>query len=181
MLTYLIKITQIVHSFLSNLLSIRFLVTILVTCLGVSSIVLPARADSIDPYIRRYLKVTEPVALEMDSEGHTRLFSPEQLFEGKRLFQEHCLNCHVGGATLPVPSVSLSLNDLKGATPPRDTIDGLVGYLRKPMTYDGSEETYWCREVPDTWMPTEQVETLAAFILRAAQEAPGWGTNSFDF
>lgn len=47
------------------------------------------------------------------------------------------------------------------------------------MTYDGSQESFWCREVPESWMPQEQVENLAAFVLTAAQKAPGWGTENF--
>jgi photosystem II cytochrome c550 len=47
------------------------------------------------------------------------------------------------------------------------------------MTYDGSEETYWCRGVPEGSMSQEKVENLAAFILTAAQKAPGWGTENF--
>ena len=80
----------------------------------------------------------------------------------------------MGGATLPDPQVSLSLTKLKGANPPRDNINSLVAYLRQPMLYDGSEETYWCRQVPESWMPQEVVESLAAFVLTAAQNAPGW-------
>jgi photosystem II cytochrome c550 len=126
------------------------------------------------------LKAREPVALEMDGQGHTRLFSVSDLSAGKRLFEQSCLNCHVGGATLPDPSVSLSLSDLKGATPPRHNINALVAYLRQPMTYDGSDTTFWCREVPESWMSQQQIENLAAFVLRAAQTAPGWGTEKFD-
>lgn len=137
----------------------------------------PAQA-AVDSYVTRYLKVTEPVPLEMD-QGDTRLFSLEELSAGKQLFEQNCLNCHVGGSTLPDPTVSLSLSDLKGATPRRDTITGLVTYLRQPMIYDGSEETVWCREVPESWLSQAQIENLAGFILRAAQTAPGWGRETF--
>jgi photosystem II cytochrome c550 len=95
------------------------------------------------------------------------------------LFEAHCKNCHVGGATLPDPLVSLSLEDLKDANPARDNINSLVAFQRKPMTYNGSEESFWCRPVPESWMSTAEVENLAAFVLRAAQKAPGWGTESF--
>lgn len=132
-----------------------------------------------DSYISRYLKVTEPIPLELDEQGTTRPFSPEELSTGKQLFERNCLNCHVGGSTLPDPSVSLSLKDLKGATPRRDTVEGLVAYFRHPMVYDGSEETVWCREVPESWLSQAQVESLAGFILRAAQVAPGWGVDTF--
>lgn len=133
-----------------------------------------------DSYVTRYLKASEPVALEMDAQGDTRLFSADNLSTGKVLFEQNCLNCHVGGANLPDPSISLSLADLKGATPPRDNINSLVAYLREPMTYDGSEETFWCRQVPESWMSQPQIENLAAFILRAAQKAPGWGVENFE-
>jgi photosystem II cytochrome c550 len=144
---------------------------------------LPALATvgGIDRYVLQYLRAREPVELPMNPSGETRLFSPAQLSEGKVLFKQHCLNCHVGGSTLPNPLVSLSLKDLQGATPPRDTIDGLVAYMRYPMRYDGSEENYWCREVPESWLPREKVENIAAFILRAAQKAPGWGKERFEF
>ncbi|HBK97642.1 MAG TPA: photosystem II cytochrome PsbV2, partial [Microcoleaceae bacterium UBA10368] len=62
-----------------------------------------------DAYVTRYLQASEPVALELDAQGDTRLFSAEDLSAGKRLFQQNCLNCHVGGANLPDPTISLSL------------------------------------------------------------------------
>lgn len=159
--------------------SVRRLLTVLAASLILMVSCLPAQAAGVDGYVSRYLKATEPVPLEVDDQGNTRLFSPEDLSAGKRLFTQSCLNCHVGGVTLPDPTVSLSLSDLKGATPPRDHINALVAYFRQPMTYDGSEPTFWCREVPESWMSQEQVENLAAFVLRAAQKAPGWGTETF--
>lgn len=133
-----------------------------------------------DSYVTRYLKVSEPVAVELDGEGHTRLFSAEDFSAGKQLFEQNCLNCHVGGATLPDPTISLSLTALKGATPPRNDINSLVAYLREPMTYDGSEETFWCRQVPESWMRQGEIENLAAFVIRAAKIAPGWGVDNFE-
>lgn len=140
---------------------------------------LQAWADPLDAYVLRYLDAKEPVELPLDSQGSLRSFSPAQLSEGKRLFGESCTNCHVGGATLPDPTTPLSLEALRGATPPRDVINSLVAFLRQPMTYDGSEETFWCRQVQESWLSQEQVENLSAFVLRAAQKAPGWGTSSF--
>ncbi|HBB33697.1 MAG TPA: photosystem II cytochrome PsbV2 [Cyanobacteria bacterium UBA8803] len=154
------------------------LVVVLVVCLGVLTIASPAQA-AVDNYVRRYLKVTEPIALDLDGQGQTKQFSAEDLSKGKELFEAHCLNCHVGGATLPNPTESLALTTLAGATPPRNTINGLVEFLRQPMTYDGTEESFWCRQVPESWMPQAQIENLAAFVLRAAQKAPGWGSDRF--
>jgi photosystem II cytochrome c550 len=136
-------------------------------------------ANSVEPYVLRYLDVAEPVPLAMDATGATRSFSAEDLSQGKRLFEDSCKNCHVGGATLPDPTVSLSLEALQGATPSRDNISSLVAYLRQPMSYDGTEESYGCREVSENWMDQTTIENLSAFVLRAAQKAPGWGITSF--
>lgn len=155
----------------------RRLVVVLVA-LSVLLVSFPAHA-AVDTYVRRYLQATEPVSLDFDGQGQMAQFSGEDLSAGKELFETHCLNCHVGGATLPDPTVSLSLKTLAGATPPRDNINGLVAFLREPMTYDGSEASFWCREVPESWMPKAEIEKLAAFVLRAAQKAPGWGTSQF--
>lgn len=165
---------------LRRLFSVHGVLTVLAALLAVMVASSPAWAAGADPYVFRYLKVREPVALEMDGQGNTRLFSASDLSVGKRLFEQSCINCHVGGATLPDPSVSLSLSDLKGATPPRDNINALVAYLRQPMTYDGSDTTFWCRQVPESWLSKQEIENLAAFVLRAAQTAPGWGTEKFD-
>jgi photosystem II cytochrome c550 len=150
-----------------------------VVCLSVLLMAPPAEAAGIDPYVLRYLKVTEPVPINLNGNGETQLFSAQQISQGKRLFEENCKSCHVAGSTLPNPLVSLSLPDLQGATPPRDHVQGLVDYFRQPMTYDGTEDAIFCRQVPDTWLSQTQVENLAAFILKAAEKAPGWGTNNF--
>lgn len=158
---------------------------ILLRCLAVTAliffgVILPnSPALAADSYVTQILDVTEPIALQSNPAGETQSFSPEAIANGKEMFANNCMNCHVGGATLPDPRVSLSLAKLKAATPPRDNINNLVAYFRQPMTYDGSEETYWCREVPESWLSSEQVESLAAFILTAAQKAPGWGAESF--
>ena len=141
---------------------------------------LPAIAAP-DPYIAQYLRVLpdQSAPLPLDSQGNTRDFTYDALLAGKGLFEQNCLSCHVGGSTLASPTVSLSLANLQGATPPRDTILALVNYMRHPLAYDGSDENYACREVPESWLSQEQVETMAAFVLRAAQTAKGWGTSRF--
>lgn len=157
----------------------RCLLGIFAIVVGIAIASFPAQSGTVDSYVARYLKAREPVAIEINQQGQTRLFSPPELTDGKRLFEENCKNCHVGGATLPNPLISLSLDDLKAANPTRNNVSGLVAYLRKPMTYDGAEETFWCRQIPESWMSQAQVENLSAFILRAAQKAPGWGTETF--
>jgi len=157
--------------------TVRFLLIFLIVSVGILPWSLPAQA-AVDPYVMRYLEASEPIALDLDK-GQTKLFSAENLSEGKRLFEENCKNCHVGGATLPDPLVSLSIEDLRGATPPRDSINSLVAFLRQPMTYDGTEESFFCRQLSESWVSQSEVENLSAFVLRAAQKAPGWGSDSF--
>ncbi|NJN92151.1 MAG: photosystem II cytochrome PsbV2 [Leptolyngbyaceae cyanobacterium RM2_2_4] len=157
---------------------IRHLLILLIVSVSLFTCSLPAQAASPDPYVVRYLDAVEPVPLDL-GEGETKLFSAKNLSEGKRLFEENCKNCHVGGATLPDPLVSLSIEALRGATPPRDSINSLVAFLRQPMTYDGTEESFFCRQMPESWVSQSEIEDLSAFILRAAQKAPGWGSNSF--
>ncbi len=139
-----------------------------------------SNAKAIDSYVAHYLQAKEPILLEIDNQGGVKKFSSTDLSSGKKLFEQHCLNCHVGGATLPDPTISLSLKALQGALPPRDNIGSIVAFLREPMTYDGTDFTYWCRQVPETWISQTEIENLAAFVLRAAQKAPGWGTTQFD-
>lgn len=139
----------------------------------------PALA-AIDAYLRKYLKVEQPVEIQLNEAGETSSFSPGEIFAGKTLFAKNCLNCHVGGANLPNPRVSLSMGDLEGANPPRDNIHNLVDFFRDPKIYDGSDDSYFCRQISENWMSDKEVENLAAFILRAAEKAPGWGTERFE-
>lgn len=159
---------------------LHWMMGILAVCLPLVVASVPADAATIDPYVTRYLRVTEPIPLVLDGQGNSRLFTASELSRGKALFEKNCLSCHVGGTTLPDPTVPLSLSALQGASPRRDTIAGLVDFLRQPMTYDGSEEAILCQRIPESWLPTAEVEALAGFVLRAAQKAPGWGTETFE-
>jgi len=74
-----------------------------------------------------------------DSKGATVVLSPEQVKRGKRLFNATCGACHTGGITKTNPNVGLDPEALSLATPRRDSIDGLVDFLKNPTTYDGQE------------------------------------------
>lgn len=165
-------------------LGVRLILGVLLVGIGaIAPFGASASASRIDPYVARFFEATEPVALPYSSgstsspAADTQLFTAEEFSQGKHLFEENCINCHVGGITLPDPDVSLSLVALQNATPPRDTVLALMEFLRQPMTYDGQAETIWCRQISDTWMDDATLRTLAGFVLRAAQKAPAWGTS----
>ncbi|MCU0548252.1 MAG: photosystem II cytochrome PsbV2 [Leptolyngbya sp. Prado105] len=158
--------------------AVRSFVIFCFVCMALVGVSLPVEA-AVDPYVRQYLQVSDPVPVVISDRGETRLFSADDMIAGKKLFELHCASCHVGGSTLPNPEVSLSLEKLKQAIPPRDTVEQLVKFMRQPMSYDGSEDSLLCREVPESWLSQAEVENLAAFILRAAEKAKGWGTANF--
>lgn len=130
-------------------------------------------APTRDKYVSINLEVKGPIQLPADDRGELKTFTPAKISEGKQLFTSNCQTCHVGGVTMPNPKVSLALAKLQGATPPRDNIASLVKFIRQPMSYDGKEESN-CRKTD--WLKPEQTENLAAFVLRAAERAKGWGT-----
>ena len=65
--------------------------------------------------------------------------TPDQLKRGKRLFLSTCSVCHTGGITKTNPNVGLDTEALNLATPARNTIEGLVDYMKNPTTFDGLE------------------------------------------
>ena len=73
----------------------------------------------------------------LDAKGNTVIITPEQVKRGKRLFNNACATCHVGGLTKTNPNVGLDTESLSLATPARDNITNLVSYFKDPMSYDG--------------------------------------------
>ena len=73
----------------------------------------------------------------LDSKGNNVVITPEQVKRGKRLFNNACGTCHVGGLTKTNPNVGLDTESLSLATPARDNISSLVAYFKDPTTYDG--------------------------------------------
>jgi photosystem II cytochrome c550 len=77
------------------------------------------------------------LTVPLNSTGKTVTLTPEQLKKGKRLFLNSCSICHTGGITKTNPNVGLDTEALSLATPARNTIDGLVDYMKHPTTFDG--------------------------------------------
>ena len=74
-----------------------------------------------------------------DGSGKTIVLTPEQVKRAKRLFNATCGACHVGGVTKTNPNIGLDPEALSLATPRRDSVAGLVDFLKNPTTYDGLE------------------------------------------
>ena len=77
--------------------------------------------------------------IPLDDKGGTVELSLKQVKEGKRLFQYACAQCHAGGVTKTDPNVGLDPESLSLATPPRNSVDALVDYMKDPTTYDGAQ------------------------------------------
>lgn len=123
---------------------------------------------------------TRTVALNANE---TMSFSDREIGQGRRLFNAACARCHVSGQTYPNPDVSLKMEDLAGATPPRDNVMAMVDYLKNPTTYDG--ETSLLEYHPNTQLKSdyprlrnltdEDLKLISAYVLVQAQTQPGWG------
>lgn len=93
------------------------------------------------------LTISDCWAIELDEAtrtiplNSTKLITltPEQVKRGKRLFINTCSLCHIGGITKTNPNVGLDTEALNLATPPRNTIESLVDYMKNPTTFDGLE------------------------------------------
>lgn len=93
-------------------------------------------AFSIPSYAIELDEATRTVALNSNKNVTLSL---EQVKRGKRLFNNSCAICHNGGVTKTNPNVGLDSEALSLATPTRNTIEGLVDYLKNPTTFDGLE------------------------------------------
>mmetsp|Transcript_94658 Transcript_94658/g.263312 ORF Transcript_94658/g.263312 Transcript_94658/m.263312 type:complete len:236 (+) Transcript_94658:41-748(+) len=121
----------------------------------------PARADLDD------------VAIPVDGKGKTVNLTREEILRGKRLFNAACATCHVGGGTRTNQNVGLGYEELSGAQPTRNTVDGLVDYLNSPTTYDGLKdisEVHPSIRGADLWpkmrsMKQKDLYDISAYIL----------------
>jgi photosystem II cytochrome c550 len=71
------------------------------------------------------------------SDGSLVSFSEQEVKSGRKLFNESCGSCHAGGITKTNQNVGLDPETLALATPPRDSVDALVDYIKDPTSYDG--------------------------------------------
>jgi photosystem II cytochrome c550 len=110
-------------------ISIKNLSVTILSFISIFTIVLSSNAIELD-------EASRTVAL---NSKETVVLTPEQVKRGKRLFLNTCSICHTGGITKTNPNVGLDPEALSLATPARNTIEGLIDYLKNPTTYDGLE------------------------------------------
>jgi photosystem II cytochrome c550 len=79
------------------------------------------------------------LTVPLNGDGDTMTLTRTQYDDGQKLFINACSTCHVGGVTKTNPSVDLAPETLALANPRRDTIQGLVDYMKNPTTYDGED------------------------------------------
>ena len=108
----------------------KILVASILSTLFVNFNVAPVNALELDEDTR---------TVTLDAKGNTVVMTPEQVKRGKRLFNNACAICHVGGLTKTNPNVGLDVEALSLATPPRDNVTSLVAYFKDPMSYDGTD------------------------------------------
>lgn len=109
----------------------------------------------------------------LSAEGKTITLSLKQVSEGKRLFQYACAQCHAGGVTKTDPNVGLDPEALLLATPPRNTVESLVDYMKDPTSYDGAQsiaEMHPSLKSKDTFaemrnLTDEDLKVIAGHIL----------------
>jgi photosystem II cytochrome c550 len=70
-------------------------------------------------------------------DGTPVTFSEADIKTGRKIFNESCGTCHAGGVTKTNYNVGLDIETLALATPPRDSVDALVDYMKDPTSYDG--------------------------------------------
>ncbi|MDJ0687281.1 MAG: photosystem II cytochrome c-550 [Xenococcaceae cyanobacterium MO_188.B32] len=75
--------------------------------------------------------------VKLNDAGDEVVLSLKQVKEGQRLFVNKCTYCHKAGTTKTNPNVGLGLDALANAVPAKDNIEGIVEYLKHPVTYDG--------------------------------------------
>jgi photosystem II cytochrome c550 len=79
----------------------------------------------------------EDRTVALNDSGDTIVLSTEQYKQGQKVFTNSCSYCHNGGRTKTNPNVTLSGEDLALAEPSRDSITGIVNFLKNPASYDG--------------------------------------------
>ncbi|MGK7941907.1 MAG: photosystem II cytochrome c-550 [Crocosphaera sp.] len=134
------------------------------------------------------LELTEETrTIPLNEVGETVTLSDQQIANGQRFFIQQCTKCHLQGKTKTNNNVSLGLEDLAGAEPPRDNLLAIVDYLKYPTSYDG-EDDYTELHVnvtrPDLFpelknFTEDDVYDVSGYILVAPKLDSYWGGSIY--
>jgi photosystem II cytochrome c550 len=135
------------------------------------------------------LELTEDLrTFPLNDRGDTVVLSLKELKKGKALFNDSCAQCHALGVTKTNPDVNLSPEALALATPPRDSIESMVDYLKNPTTYDGFveiSETHPSTKSADIFpemknLTDEDLSDIAGYILLQPKvRGEQWGGGKY--
>ncbi|MEB3202191.1 MAG: photosystem II cytochrome c-550 [Synechococcus sp.] len=80
---------------------------------------------------------SEQLTVPATPDGTLVTFSEQEIKSGRKMFNSSCGECHAGGITKTNQNVGLDPETLALATPPRDSVEALVDYMKDPTSYDG--------------------------------------------
>ncbi len=130
------------------------------------------------------LELTEDTrTIPLNEAGETVVLSSQEVIQGEKVFNANCTKCHLQGKTKTNNNVSLGLEDLSKAEPPRDNLLALVDYLKYPTSYDGEDdytELHPNVTRPDIWpelrnLTEDDVYDVAGYMLVAPKLDERWG------
>jgi photosystem II cytochrome c550 len=117
-------------------------------------------------------------------------FSEKEIKTGRKLFNDSCGTCHAGGITKTNQNVGLDPETLALATPPRNSVDALVDYMKDPTSYDGEysiSDVHPSLRSSDVFvkmrdLDDEDLRLIAGYILVAPKvQGIQWGGGKIYF
>ncbi len=130
---------------------------------------------------------TETLTVTLNEAGETTTLTDKQVSKGNRIFIDNCAKCHKQGKTFTNNNVSLGLDDLAGAEPPRDNLLALIDYLKYPTSYDGEDdyiELHPNITRPDIYpelrnLTEDDVYDVSGYVLVAPKLDERWGGSIY--
>ena len=122
--------------------------------------------------------------------GTAVTFSEQEIKTGRKLFNNACGSCHAGGVTKTNQNVGLDPETLALATPPRNTVDALVDFMKNPTSFDGEfsiEDVHPSLRSSDVFvkmrnLDEDDLRLIAGYILVAPKvQGMQWGGGKIYF
>ena len=132
----------------------------------------------------------EDLTVPVSPDGTLVTFTEKEVKSGRKLFNDSCGTCHAGGITKTNQNVGLDPETLALATPPRDSVDALVDYMKDPTSYDGEysiSDVHPSLRSSDVFvkmrdLDDEDLRLIAGYILVAPKvQGIQWGRGKIYF